>query len=802
MRCDPVLQQLVYKLVPGLYAKEMARRRKYYSELGGPSSDSDNAEYPIPDVYFSPSDCISLSLEFLSNKDGETGSDSDQESAEKQGLHHRRYLQCPAAVTMSHLKKFLRMKYNLSLDYNVEILYAGEVLTDEFSLMDVAYTFTWNKTTPMRFQFRLFQVPKVQRAKPSVKAVEPISPQKPKEVAQEKSKVIEEEVDCTPKQDHGLVSKPEENNLNHHEEDHDEGIQQVEEDEEDDEEEEEEVNQRLEEEEYDEGRNEELEDEEANERLEEEEAEQRMEDEEAMERLEEDEVNRRLEEEALIEEEAIEEIEDDEDVQIIPDEVPSRTEALPKKIERTNGLKRPLIVDKEKPSQEIEPKKAKRSPSPKLDSIKFKQDEKRFLEDMIIEEDTDEDRLRISASEGEKSPGPEPEVEKRVEEKPRSEERRREKKKSKKGKHHHHHRHHDRKRCDSPPTAQIVHSPENDRLKLKVKLTAIKSDNMVKGYSVVDGSESRKESRENGSVHRNSDRSTEKHEKHKFKDNDHKKTEPVSCNNNNNNNNNNHNNNNNNGNQVNNATLSSNTISEIARRAELTNERLMNIRAFRKALPKQNGTAKPPEPMKMPPSSITVSKITAAEKRQMEQQKLLMNRNQINGLDPKRPSLEIMLVNAPKKTEIEGAKPEVKKVIRPTPPSIPLSRLPKGMVGGPKTSPPPLRSVRPGPEEALDLSGKSSRKSPESLDSLMIPLLPKGPPSYAPARPCKPNPTVRQIPNPSALIYRQNPLNSRSMPPPVVPISSLRQMESMTKKIDKLAAGLTVKAAAAGFAAK
>ncbi|KAL1122215.1 hypothetical protein AAG570_003620, partial [Ranatra chinensis] len=66
VRCDPTLQQLVYKLIPGLYANEMARRRKYYSELGGPSSSgSDCDEYPVGDAYFSPDDSISLSMEFL-----------------------------------------------------------------------------------------------------------------------------------------------------------------------------------------------------------------------------------------------------------------------------------------------------------------------------------------------------------------------------------------------------------------------------------------------------------------------------------------------------------------------------------------------------------------------------------------------------------------------------------------------------------------------------------------------------------------------------------------------------------------
>jgi hypothetical protein len=63
-RCDPTLQQLVYKLIPGLYASEMSRRRKYYSELGGPN-EVDPEECPVGDAYFSPEDSISLSLEFI-----------------------------------------------------------------------------------------------------------------------------------------------------------------------------------------------------------------------------------------------------------------------------------------------------------------------------------------------------------------------------------------------------------------------------------------------------------------------------------------------------------------------------------------------------------------------------------------------------------------------------------------------------------------------------------------------------------------------------------------------------------------
>ncbi|XP_014285661.1 protein suppressor 2 of zeste [Halyomorpha halys] len=739
VRCDPILQQLVYKLVPGLYAKEMARRRKYYSELGGPSSDSENVEFPIADTYFSPSDSISLSLEFVSYGPKEEGccNENDHENnGDKQAVHHRRYLQCPAAVTMSHLKKFLRMKYNLGHDYNVEILYSGEVLNDEFSLMDVAYTFSWNKASPMRFQFRMYQ--------------KPIPPPIEKIVEKEESAVeipepIEESVD-----------EPMDDNVEEVADDSIDGIG----DEQNDDQEETDLQQ---------------------EKVKQDEEEEDDEEDIAL--------NKRLED--AVEEETIEEIEEEESP---PELSPPREPIVSKEPERPNGLKRPPVLENHL-LKEPEPKKAKRSPSPKVEPLRFKHDDKRFLEDMI-EEDTDEDRLHISPSEEEKSPIPV--LEPVPVEKTRSEERRRERKKSKKGKHHHHHRHHDRKRCDSPPAATIVHSPENDIMKLKVKLTAIKNcNNMVKGYSVVEGGiDDKKEPKENGHSTK-MERHLEKQEKVKIQKEEEapKKPEVASYNNNNNNNNNNnHNNNNTNNNGTNNT--------EFSRRLEINKEKLLQMRNIRKSVPKQNGTLKV-EPLKMPPSSITVSKITAAEKRQMEQQKLLMNRNNSNGLDPKRPSLEIMLVNAPRKTEVPEVKPEVKKVIRPTPPSIPLSRLPKGVL--PKSSPPPLRAVKPAHEEALDLSGKSSRKSPEVFPeppTLKIPMLGKPPMvGYGSARPCKPNQSVRQIPNPSALLYRQHCLNGRALPPPVVPLSSLRQMESMTKKIEKVAAGLSVKAAAS-YAAK
>ncbi|KAG5883072.1 hypothetical protein JTB14_031183 [Gonioctena quinquepunctata] len=96
--------------------------------------------------------------------------DSDKDStvtSEKQTSREcdKRFLQCPAAVSMKHLQKFIRMKFGLTSDHRVDIIYKGEVLSQDFSLMDVAYTFKWKKIKPMRFFYRIFTPLKIRPIK-------------------------------------------------------------------------------------------------------------------------------------------------------------------------------------------------------------------------------------------------------------------------------------------------------------------------------------------------------------------------------------------------------------------------------------------------------------------------------------------------------------------------------------------------------------------------------------------------------------------------------------------------------------
>lgn len=119
-------------------------------------------------IFFNPDDSISLSLEYYqihldktaenekiksrailngggsnsdvklessdnsTDKNGDNKSDCDKKSAtsistttttNKTG--DKRFLQCPAAVTMRHLQKFVRMKYGLTSDHKVCVIVYG-----------------------------------------------------------------------------------------------------------------------------------------------------------------------------------------------------------------------------------------------------------------------------------------------------------------------------------------------------------------------------------------------------------------------------------------------------------------------------------------------------------------------------------------------------------------------------------------------------------------------------------------------------------------------------------------------------
>uniref|UniRef100_A0A8C8DFP7 RING-type domain-containing protein n=1 Tax=Oncorhynchus tshawytscha TaxID=74940 RepID=A0A8C8DFP7_ONCTS len=125
------LLHLFYSLA--LFCHEMKRRRDFYADH--PSVDAttrsneDRGEVADEDKRIITDDeIISLSIEFFDhnkyvNKAEQTGVAEDQLTKEQ--VNNKRYLQCPAAMTIMHLRKFLRSKMDIPCTYQFKSFING-----------------------------------------------------------------------------------------------------------------------------------------------------------------------------------------------------------------------------------------------------------------------------------------------------------------------------------------------------------------------------------------------------------------------------------------------------------------------------------------------------------------------------------------------------------------------------------------------------------------------------------------------------------------------------------------------------
>lgn len=160
IKLDKALQDIVYKLVPGLFQKEMERRQTFYASRPGPAASAtpEQRGEDTERIIFSPEDVISFSLEYSDATDTDSISSKSSDSNEPPSTPatNRRYLQCPAVVNISHLKKFLSMKFDIdSTQFAIDILYKRVPLPDYYTLMDIAYIYNWKRNEPMRFFYQI-----------------------------------------------------------------------------------------------------------------------------------------------------------------------------------------------------------------------------------------------------------------------------------------------------------------------------------------------------------------------------------------------------------------------------------------------------------------------------------------------------------------------------------------------------------------------------------------------------------------------------------------------------------------------
>ncbi|XP_059380539.1 polycomb complex protein BMI-1-A [Carassius carassius] len=157
IRSDKTLQDIVYKLVPGLFKNEMKRRRDFYAEHpsvdAANGSNEDRGEVADEDKRIITDDeIISLSIEFFDQRAQHQGNTDERQ---KEEVNNKRYLQCPAAMTVMHLRKFLRSKMDIPPTFQIEVMYEDEPLKDYYTLMDIAYIYTWRRNGPLPLKYRV-----------------------------------------------------------------------------------------------------------------------------------------------------------------------------------------------------------------------------------------------------------------------------------------------------------------------------------------------------------------------------------------------------------------------------------------------------------------------------------------------------------------------------------------------------------------------------------------------------------------------------------------------------------------------
>ncbi|VUZ56347.1 unnamed protein product [Hymenolepis diminuta] len=144
IRPDTALQAIVYKLLPKVFEREMSSRRKFYGAL--PHGDrvlispEKRGDITLNTYVEKEEERVSLELRFWRDRS------SDGPSQSSLLIHPSPiYLLCPPSLTVGHLEKLLRNKFNLSPDaHNIEFFFVsvncpkgGERFTSDFTISDL-----------------------------------------------------------------------------------------------------------------------------------------------------------------------------------------------------------------------------------------------------------------------------------------------------------------------------------------------------------------------------------------------------------------------------------------------------------------------------------------------------------------------------------------------------------------------------------------------------------------------------------------------------------------------------------------
>ncbi|XP_034861414.1 polycomb group RING finger protein 3 isoform X1 [Mirounga leonina] len=149
---DRTMQDIVYKLVPGLQEAEMRKQREFYHKLGMEVPGDIKGETCSAKQHLDPHRNGETKADDSSNKEAaeeKQEEDNDYHRSDEQvsiclecnssklrGLK-RKWIRCSAQATVLHLKKFIAKKLNLSSFNEVIVVPQMETVTRHFSFAKV-----------------------------------------------------------------------------------------------------------------------------------------------------------------------------------------------------------------------------------------------------------------------------------------------------------------------------------------------------------------------------------------------------------------------------------------------------------------------------------------------------------------------------------------------------------------------------------------------------------------------------------------------------------------------------------------
>lgn len=123
-------------------------------------SSEERGEISGERLIFTPDDIISLSIEYFPQivsysllpfskclNNGALNACESSFDKQNPNANQRRFLRCQGGMRVLHLKKWIRLKYDIKDQYDVELLYKHDPLTDDYTMMDLAYIYSWKRVS-------------------------------------------------------------------------------------------------------------------------------------------------------------------------------------------------------------------------------------------------------------------------------------------------------------------------------------------------------------------------------------------------------------------------------------------------------------------------------------------------------------------------------------------------------------------------------------------------------------------------------------------------------------------------------